>query len=387
MNLLPAILAGASLLALSGCATTTPRAARPAATGDAVVDGMALANHAPPKDRALWQCRTAAVALRQARFTEAKQLLDEVIQTIEGRLGPDASARRARGYFNAEAEKTFIGEPYERVMACYYRGILYWMDGEPDNARACFRSAQLHDGDAENKQYAADYVLLDYLDGLATTRLRGDGSPAFARAKSHTAQGPLPAYDQIGNVLVFLEFGDGPRKTSGGEHGELLRFRTPPSTIQAASVKIGIQSLAAKPLDDLHYQATTRGGRVVDHILAGKAQFKSGADSVGDAALISGAVLATQRKQRSNADEIGAGLLLFGLASKIIAGATTPAADTRAWDNLPQYLGFTATSLPPGKHELTVDFQNGAGNVQRSKKVAFTVTDAARDTVLFVSDK
>ena len=34
-------------------------------------------------------------------------------------------------------------------MAFYYRGLLYWRDGQPDNARACFRSAQFIDADAE----------------------------------------------------------------------------------------------------------------------------------------------------------------------------------------------------------------------------------------------
>ena len=43
----------------------------------------------------------------------------------------DKSARKARGYFHEESSKGFRGEPYERVMAYYYRGILYWMDGEP----------------------------------------------------------------------------------------------------------------------------------------------------------------------------------------------------------------------------------------------------------------
>ena len=56
-------------------------------------------------------------------------------------------------------------------MAYYYRAILYWMDGEPDNARACFRTGQLLDSDAENKTYVGDYALLDYLDGLASVKL------------------------------------------------------------------------------------------------------------------------------------------------------------------------------------------------------------------------
>ena len=43
----------------------------------------------------------------------------------------DKSAKKARSYFSEESKKIFQGEPYERVMAYYYRGILYWMDGEP----------------------------------------------------------------------------------------------------------------------------------------------------------------------------------------------------------------------------------------------------------------
>jgi hypothetical protein len=68
-------------------------------------------------------------------------------------------------------------------MAYFYRGILYWMDGEIDNARACFRSAQFMDSDAENQSYANDYVLLEYLDGFATAKLGGDGSDALARSR------------------------------------------------------------------------------------------------------------------------------------------------------------------------------------------------------------
>ena len=36
--------------------------------------------------------------------------------------------------FHPESSKVFIGEPYERAMAYYYRAILYWRDGQPDNA-------------------------------------------------------------------------------------------------------------------------------------------------------------------------------------------------------------------------------------------------------------
>src|SRR5439155_1523249 len=93
----------------------------------------------PPKDKVLWQYRTAVVAMRRGKFTEAKQLLDEAISRMSNVLGKDPSARKSRSYFSPEAKKTFIGEPYERVMAYYYRGILYWMDGERPGLRRIWR--------------------------------------------------------------------------------------------------------------------------------------------------------------------------------------------------------------------------------------------------------
>ena len=63
--------------------------------------------------------------------------------------GPNKEAAKARRLFRNESDKPFVGEPYERAMAYFYRGIIYWRDGEMDNARACFRSAEFEDSDAE----------------------------------------------------------------------------------------------------------------------------------------------------------------------------------------------------------------------------------------------
>src|SRR5436190_13859639 len=151
-------------LGFSGCASA-PKSTSSARTGDPMVEGPSALSHGPAKDRVLWQYRMAAAAMHKQDFAQAKTLLDDALVTIGNIFGKDKSAQQARGYFHEESKKTFLGEPYERVMAYYYRGILYWMDGEPDNARACFRSAQFQDSDTENKEYSADYVLLDYLDG------------------------------------------------------------------------------------------------------------------------------------------------------------------------------------------------------------------------------
>jgi tetratricopeptide (TPR) repeat protein len=367
----------------AGCATTT-RYSFPL-TGDPLVDAPRAIVEGPERDRVLWQYRGALAAMRAGDYEQARVWLDDALLTIGGIFGPDPDARRARGYFREEAKKTFIGEPYERVMAWYYRGILYWMDGEPDNARACFRSAQLQDADTESHEYASDCVLLDYLDGLATAKLAGDGSDAYARALESARLSKPPPYEVKDNVLLFVEFGPGPVKYATGEHREELRFRVATSQVRSAVIRAGGRAVNALPYDDLYYQATTRGGRVMDHVLANQAVFKSATGTAGDAALITGAILA----QRRQTQEAGLAVLAAGLIGKIVSAGTRPEADTRCWTSLPQFLSFASLSLPPGAHELRVEFRDAGGRVLPSlgKTVRVEIQDTRSDQVVFISDQ
>jgi hypothetical protein len=373
-------------LAVGGCASSrsSSSSSLPPSTGDAVLDGKTAISQGPAKDKVLWEYRTAAAALRRGQYGEAKSLLDDALLTVGGVTIGDKDAKKARGYFHEESRKTFHGEPYERVMAYFYRGVLYWMDGEPDNARACFRNGEVQDSDTQNKEYAGDYVLLDYLDGLITAKLAGDGTDALKRAQSSSKSAALPPYDPHANALFFIEFGQGPTKYATGEYGQELRFHTIQSAVRAAQIKIGDQTIRVNPYDDLNFQATTRGGRVMDHVLANKAVFKSATDAAGTAALIGGVVVAQNR----NTTEAGLGLVAAGLLTKIVSAATTPAADTRSWDNLPQYLGFAALSLPLGEQVATVEFLDSVGMVipRLTKTVNLSVAAPPRDTVIFVSE-
>jgi hypothetical protein len=358
-------------------------------TGDVMIDGPYAITNGPPRDRVLWQYRTALAAMRLGKFDMAKDLLDDALRRIQGVYQADPEARKSRGYFSPEARKTFIGEPYERSMAYFYRGVLYWRDGELDNARACFRSGEFEDSDTHDHKYAGDYVLFDYLDGLASAKLGGDGDDAFKRALSHARNINLPPYDLDANVLFIVEFGPGPVKYATGQYSEELRFHTRASPVLAASVKIDSTEFAVAPCDDLNFQATTRGGRVMDRILANKAVFKGATDAAGNAALIGGAILASQQGQHSSVDEVGAGLLVAGLLTKIISASTTPQADVRSWDNLPQFISFANVRVAPGTHTATILFldsqQHPIANL--TKAVTFTVTDPHRSSVVFISDQ
>ena len=390
----------AALAFLAGCESlpAEPRAgARPVAPASAA-DRRETAG--PARDRVLFDYRLGVSALRAGRFDEAKARFDDAIARIGGIITNDAQAERARGLFSAEKVKTFIGEPYERVMAYYYRGILYWRDGERDNARACFRSGQVIDSDPRpgHENYAADYVLLDYLEGLASAKLAADGSDAIARAQAHTAgKIPLPPVNAAANVLVFAEYGYGPRKFAGGQYGEQLRFHVDDSPTRSARLVLdGGRKIVPLPVyDDLGFQATTRGGRVMDHILGNKAQFKATANAAADVALVGSAIASeqAQRRDRRGRDDgdstvAAVGLGILGVIGKIASSATQTTADTRQWDNLPQRLSFAAIALLPGEHEGKIEFLDRDGTVlaQRTQRVAFSVATDDRDTVVFLSE-
>lgn len=338
------------------------------------------------RDRVLTQYRAAARHMQRAEFTQARPPLDDAVLTLGGLSAGDDSARRARSYFRGEDAKNFRGEPYERAMAYFYLGILYWMEGEPDNARACFRSAQFQDADAEENTYQGDYALFDYLDGLASRKLGGDGSDALKRARAVGRIHVPPDFNPRANVLVFYEMGQGPTKYATGDYGQQLRFRPGSSKNTEVRLRVGPQVVAGPVYDDLTYQATTRGGRVIDHVLANKAVFKGATDAFGDAAIISGAVLASQGG-RSSANEVGLGLLAAGLLSKAISAATVPRADTRTWDNLPNLIGFASLEVPPGQHTITVEFLAAGSQPTLIRTADIQVLPGARDVVLFFSDR
>jgi hypothetical protein len=217
--------------------------------------------------------------------------------------------------------------------------------------------------------------------------LGGDGMDAFRRAQAVARGVRLPPYNPKANVLIFMEFGPGPTKFATGAYGEELRFHTPSSPVTSAEIRVDALKIPVAPTDDVCFQATTRGGRVMDHVLGNKAIFKATTDTVGNVALIGGLTTAAVSRDRT-AQEVGLGIALAGLVTKVVSAATIPAADTRSWDNLPHYLSFACVPLPVGQHVLTVQFLDSSHRVlaNLTKTINLDITATDREKVVFVSD-
>lgn len=117
------------------------------------------------RNQVLNRLRAGLTAMEFGYNSLASKTFDEALLTIETIYGGDEKAKQARALFTAEDRKVFRGEPYERAMAFYYRGVLYLMEGDYENARASFRSGSLQDTLAEKEEYQQDFALLEFLEG------------------------------------------------------------------------------------------------------------------------------------------------------------------------------------------------------------------------------
>ncbi len=303
--------------------------------------------------------RLGLAALEMGDYPIAEHAFDAAITRIEAIYVDNPSAKKARSLFAEERVKDFKGEPYERAMTYYYRGLLYVRAGDFQNARASFLSAEQQSMLSEQESYASTFGLMDYLAGWAS-HCEGDESRAAdlqARAASMQSEvyGALPADV---NFVALLDSGSGPVKYGVGKYKEQLAFKPSadaPSVTQAAASGLTLTSPATGA--DLNYQASTRGGRPVDAILNGKAQWKSGTEAASSAMTKVGytttlAGIASNNNNMAAAGEIG---MALGLVSGLFSKTMTPAADTRAWTSLPAQIVLVTGTGGPAPVDFKVD--------------------------------
>ena len=286
--------------------------------------------------------RLGLAAMEQRQFPMARKAFDQAIARVEAIYAEDPNAVKARSAFNAEKVKDFKGEPYERAMMYYYRGLLYLEGGDYQNARAAFLAADRHDtlSSAENQAFAGDFGMMKYLAGWAS---HCDGDPVRAEQLIQEAQSSDSAVKALPLLptrsLVLVDSGPAPVKWGDGEHKHLLKFKAgdgddaEPTLRTERGATLGALTLAG----DVTYQATTRGGREVDSVMAGKAQLKDTANVVGTTAFAVGTQLVQDAGLSGDRSTATAGLagMFIGLIAKGLENATQPQADVRAWDTLP----------------------------------------------------
>ena len=324
------------------------------------------------RNRVLNLLRAGLAAMELGHSDLAAKSFDEALLTIETIYAGDEKAEQARSTFTAEDRKTFRGEPYERAMAFYYRGILYLMEGDYENARASFRSGILQDTLAEQEKYRGDFALLDFLAGWAS-QCNGNAdlaAEAYALAKERNSEAMLPEAGH--NLLVLADLGRAPVKYAEGDYVELLKIKANDKSYQIdTAFRLNDLPASLPNRESILWQAQTRGGREFDAILEGKAQFKEGmetASKVGGAVAQAGVGVGMAGLASGNEDmaRMGGAMTAVGgfvtLISGAMAQAAKPEADIRQWDNLPETAVYGTYRIESGAMRSV---SNLPGNVRQ----------------------
>ena len=372
------------ILAVAGCAGT---ARRYSASGSEKPDLGEPRNHV----LMLMQCGRSAFA--EGNYDKARELFNEVVLYMETMFVDTERARKARSLWYDEGSKDFMGEPYERAMSYYYRGLIYLRDGDFGNARACFKSAVLQDAFAEEEQHRCDFALMIFLEGWASQM---EGDEILVRKAYKEVQKLRPDFIQPkpgDNILVVVEIGKAPRKVADGPgHGE-LKFRRGIDFLEK-SVRIKVDDnppANAYPMEDIAWQAASRGGREVDKIVERKVKFRKRNEAMGTAltdVATTAVIFAPLAGSGSDVmSAAGLALGLVGITQMAIAAHANPHADTRYWNNLPDSVHTMTLCLPPGKHHMRVDLMGAQKRVKTgfSRKVIFSVPKNGKPVLVWVT--
>jgi hypothetical protein len=178
-----------------------------------------------------------------------------------------------------------------------------------------------------------------------------------------------------GLILLICETGQAPRKLADGVgHFELKLFRGKNFRCVGAQVALHDGTVTmAYPIEDIAFQAMTRGGRPIDAILQGKVRFRDDSAQIGTTltAVASGAMLASSvLVNKSHALQgIGGATGAVGAIFDFVSIKSQPHADTRAWDNLPDTVHVALLPREVVKAGFDVRFLDAGGNVVETKSM------------------
>jgi len=382
-----AALSGALALAAFGSAQAKPPPLLPPVPYDAGPETFVgrLATDLPG-NRVLNQMEIGARAFWRGDHATAKPALDDAIMRIDSVFSDNANAAKARKLWYDEGSKDFKGEPYERAMVFMYRGLIYLHDADYENARAAFRRGLMQDAFAEEDQNRSDFALLLFLDAWAS-HLNGDTD---LRDETMVQLKKLrPTYGGIGakdDALVLAETGMAPRKLGdGANHSFFVYRRGKPILENQVQVLNGAAPMQAYPMEDIYYQASTRGGREIDKILAGKAQFKAATGGIGSFLSDTTVALSENSGAFSAGGQYGDAVAAVGVLSGvllIVSSSSKPQADVRTWSSLPDTVHVLTLGTGGKTPNLTANFLKAGAPV--AEKPITCATDANRKQLCLV---
>jgi tetratricopeptide (TPR) repeat protein len=270
----------------------------------------------------------------------------------------------------SESTKIWKGEPYERAMVNYYLGLVYYIRHDYNNSRAAFENALFKLKDYADPDHPDQYATIDSDFSLGYLMLgkcyQHLNQPDKAKQMFDTAAKVRPDLaslaqwlSQPSNMLLVIDWDWGPRKLTNVDHAFVGFGPTPEQAGPIALPFVYVDGTPAQlqsrpyPTIDLLALAQDRRWQDIDTIraiksIAGKALMVGGAFEAAHGSGMTG--------HRENNTDLAVGLGLIAAGALLDASSQ---ADLRQWEMLPRSVFLVPLNLPPGRHDVSVNFPSG----------------------------
>ena len=321
----------------------------------------------PDANYVLNNLRLGAAAMTNGDLDTAERAYYRAYETLNA-AGVNNAARTAATVLFNENVRIWLGEPYERAVANFQLGLIYYMKGEYDNARGAFenslfklrRYADAGDENSDYREEESTFAVAHLMLGRAWQRLGRDDLAGESFGKAADLDPSLravadPALNARSNVLVVLEWGRGPEKVQEGSGVAFASVGArgpglPLPQLSADGRPLAVADLA-RPTVDTDVMALQRRWQTTDTFRAVKAV-------AGTGLLYGGAIAVDQGLRSRNNDVAVGGAIAVGVGA-LLALSSTP--DTRQWEMVPRTIYVIPLSLPPGTHDVTASLPDPSG--------------------------
>jgi hypothetical protein len=372
------------LILLAGCANSRQQRIIDRAVADYFAGNYAQARETlrplaeePNENFVLNNLRLGSAALVDYDLQEAEAAFLRAYEVLNA-VGVDGGGRTLGAVLVDERLRVWRGEPYERAMANFYLGLIYYMRQDYLNARGAFENAlfRLRDygpgGDKEDeyREVESNFILGHLMLAKAWQRI-GREDLAQANFERVTQLRPELRYladyqaNEESNLLLVIDYGYAPRKVTDFD-GSIVGFYPSPAEagpIPTPRVLVDGQNvltpaIARAPLD-LVTLAQDRRWQSLDTLRLVRS-------AVGTGLIVAGAHQATRtRTVRTPQGYVTRHEPRYGEAAALIAAGlllkATSQADVRQWEMLPRTTFILPLRVPPGERDITIDIPGFGG--------------------------
>lgn len=206
--------------------------------------------------------------------------------------------------------------------------------------------------------------------------------------------------DTTNNVLFIVELGRGPIKYPIGQYGQIAVFTSKPfkanNVVIVVDNKDSLDGHKTMLYNDTIYQASTRGGRMMDGILKGKAEFKETTAQISyQLSRVSQQMSDQANRLQQQAGLYGTGgaaaagaayaavgIAIISLAFAVGSSMANPAADVRHWSLLPAEVRVIPIRLSIGQHHIQLQVSDVSNNLISKLSKEFDVNIHEGDNVI-----